>query len=118
MSIATTRAAIATAANASDTGVNITPKRRQNLAPLQGFVVLSRRVRPPNRLGWMDTWQVWLALPQDVAMADDWSDENLPVLLEALKGELIVTSAFVAELQPVPGAPVVPGLVIEGAREG
>lgn len=114
---AATRTAIAAAVNAVE-GVNVTAYRRQQLTPYEGFVHLVRRVKPGNRLGWMDTWQVWIALPQDVAAAEAWTDTALPALLEAADDELIVTSAFPAELQTAPGAPTVPGLVIEGAREG
>lgn len=117
MSTAATRAAVAAAAS-SVTGVNVTAYRRQNLAPLQGFVHFTRRARSGNRIGWVDTWQVWVALPTDVEAAEKWADDHLPELLDALRAELVITSAFPAELLPGTGAPTVPGLVIEGAREG
>lgn len=117
MTAAESRAALAAAAS-SVTGVNVTAYRRQNLAPFEGFVHFTRRARSGNRIGWMDTWQVWLALPPDPATAEAWMDTNLPDLLAALRRELVITSAFPAELQPAVGSPTVPGLVIEGAREG
>jgi hypothetical protein len=116
---AATRAtlAVATSITTEAGPVNVTPYRR-NLTPLEGFVHFVRRVRPPNGLGWMDTWQIWICLYQDAAASEEWLDANLPDLLDALRPHLVVTSAFVAELQPIIGGPVVPGVVLEGALPG
>jgi hypothetical protein len=114
MSFTETREAIAAAASVA--GANVTPHRRQTLQPHQGFVVWTNRAQPANRLGWMDTWQVWIALPQDVAAAEKWMDEHLPTVLASLDAELIVTRAFPAKLSLDTGESS--GVVIEGAREG
>lgn len=112
---AATRTAIADAAS-TVTGVTCTPYYRQSLRPGDACVRLARRDRDASRLGWIDTWQVWLALPQDVAAAEAWLDAHMADLVAALRPELVVTSIAPAEL--VLGANTVSGAVIEGARAG
>jgi len=114
MSNIDTRAAIAAAASTVD-GVTCTPNYRQSLSPGDAFVRLDRRARSENGYGYMDTWQVWLALPQDQASAETWLDTNIDALTAALSAEIVVTAITPAEL--VPGPTPVNGVIFEGARE-
>lgn len=95
--------------------VNVQPFYRQSLKAFDGFVKWSGQVPGSNRLGHMDTWQVWLALPQDVATAEQWIEANLSALRNALHTEVIVTSINPAELIVGDGASV-NGLIFEGSR--
>lgn len=104
---------IASAVTAT-TLVNVTPFYRQSLKPFDGFVKWSGRTIGSNGLGWMDTWQVWLALSQDVKAAEEWLETNLGTLVEALHTEVIVTSVAPAELIVGDGASV-NGLILEGS---
>lgn len=107
------RADIATAAS-TVTGVDVAPEYRQSLSPYTGFVKWNGLNRDESGLGWMDTWQVWLALPQDVKTAEQWLTQNLPALLDAVEPELYVTTVTPAELVLEGGS--TNGLIIEGAR--
>lgn len=107
------RADIAAAAS-TVAGVDIASEYRQSLTPYHGFVKWNGLNRDESGLGWMDTWQVWLALPQDVKTAETWLEANLPALLDALAPELYVTTVSPAELVLEGGS--INGLIIEGAR--
>jgi hypothetical protein len=111
----TARDEIAAAAS-TVAGVNVTPYYRQNLQAGQGFVRLHAKARDNSGFGWMDTWQVWLALPQDIPTAEAWLDDTTPALIEALSPVLVLTTVTPSTL--VVDANSVPGVVIEGAREG
>lgn len=104
---------LAFAANAV-TGVSVTGHYRQSLKPGDGFVKWNGRNRDDSGLGWMDSWQVWLALPQDVRSAEEWLTEHLEPLIAVLDDVIIVTAATPAEL--VLGAKPTNGLIIEGTR--
>lgn len=107
------REAISAAAN-TVAGVNVTPYFRQVTKPGQGMV---RRDRTdyPNPFGGLVTWQVFVLLPQDIAQAEKWLDENGSVLRAAVAEELIVRSMTPQQLALDSGA--VPVVVIEGQRE-
>lgn len=105
---------IAQALNDADLGLNVTAYYRQSLKPWDGFVKWSGTTQASNRFGWVNTWQVWLALPQDVKAAEQWLDTNLTALVEAFDAEVIVTSAVPAELVVGDGASV-NGLILEGS---
>lgn len=109
----TTREDIAAAASTVD-GVNITPDYRQTLKVGEGFVKWNGRVVDDSGLGWIDTWQVWLSVPQDRAGGEKWLTEHLDALLDALDAELVVTAALAADL--VLGSTSTNGLIIEGMR--
>lgn len=111
----TARAEIATAATITDL-TTVTEFYRQNLQPGQGFVKLGRKARDDSGFGFMDTWQVWIALPQDLAAAEKWLDDHLPTLIAAVAPAMVVTTATPSTL--VFDTNSVPGVVIEGAREG
>lgn len=112
------REAIAAAAS-SVPGVTCTPYYRQSLKPGDACVRLQVRTRAANGFGYVDTWQVWLALPQDVAAAEKWLDEHGHALTEALKPEFIggVQTVTPAELVLGTGA-ATNGVIYQGAREG
>lgn len=94
--------------------LDVTAEYRQSLAPRSGFVKWSGRNRDDSGLGWIDTWQIWIALPQDVKTAEQWLSEHMEELLDAVHGELVITGAFPAELV-LPGG-TTNGLIIEGTR--
>lgn len=106
------RVDIAAAATAS--GVDVSPDYRQTLQPYAGFVKWSGRNRDDSGFGWIDVWQVWLALPQDVRTAEQWLGEHLAPLVAAVDAELVVTTVSPAEL--VLDASKTNGLIIEGTR--
>lgn len=112
------RTAIAAAAS-TVTGVKCTPYYRQSLKPGDACVRLLVRTKAVNGFGFVDTWQVWLALPQDVATAEKWLDEHGAALLEALKPEFIggIQTVTPAELVLGTGAST-NGVIYQGAREG
>lgn len=111
-------AAINTAAITGVEGgtVNVTAKYRQTLTPFEGFVRLARTAIDDSRLGFMDTWQVWLALPQDVDTAEEWLEAHRTELLAAVNTEAIALDLTPSTLVLDTGS--VPGLVINAAREG
>lgn len=86
----------------------------QSLQPGHAFLKWNGRIRDDSGLGWIDSWQVWVALSQDVAAAEQWMDINLDDLIAAADGELVVTSVDPAEL--VLGSSTTNGLIITGTR--
>lgn len=110
---AATRTAISDAVSALD-GLNCSPYFRQSLKPGDAFVRLAAR-GPDPELGFTDTWQVWVALAQDVVTAEKWLDDHLEDLQTALAGELTVTTINPTEF--VTGSTTVNGVVVEGDRE-
>lgn len=95
----------------------ITPYYRQSLTTGDGFVRLASRAREGNGFGWVDTWEVWLAVPQNVPAAEKWIEANLDALMGSLDTELIVQSGRPAELV-LDDMATVNGLIIAGTREG
>lgn len=104
---------IATAASSIE-GIEVSAQYRQSLTPFYGFVKWSARNRDDSGLGWMDTWQVWLALPQDVKTSEAWLTDNLDALVSAVDDEVVVTTAIPADLVLEGGS--TNGLIIEGTR--
>ena len=109
----TTRDELATVATALD-GINVTAHYRQSLKPGDGFVKWNGRDRDDSGLGWIDTWQVWVALPQDIGAAETWITDHLGALIEAVDDVLVVTSIIPREL--LLGTKPTNGLIIEGTR--
>lgn len=106
------RTDIATAATV--VGVtSVTPFYRQSLKPGDGFVRLARRERDSSGFGWMDTWEVWIALPSSLVDAEKWLDEHLDNLAHRLNAAMVVTAATPSELGL--GDSTVNGLIISGA---
>ena len=102
------------AAAASIPGVSVAPWYRQTTKPLEGMVRLER-VAYPNRLGGINTWQVLIVLPQDIATAERWLDLKIPALAAAVGQEMTVSSIAPQELVTDGGK--VPVVVITGNRE-
>lgn len=96
--------------------LNVTPYYRQSLTPGHGFVRLANKARSTDGFGFMDTWEVWLALPQDIPTAEKWLENNTDALIAALAPLMVITTITPSEL--VLDANSVPGVVIAGAREG
>jgi hypothetical protein len=103
-------------ANAVSTvdGVNVTPYFRQTTKAGEGMVRLDVQRRDDARF-YLDTWQVLVVLPQDIAAAEKWLDANLVALREAAREQLVVLSITPQDLLLDTGK--VPVVVIEGVRE-
>lgn len=115
---AESREAIAAAAS-SVAGVKCTPYYRQSLKPGDACVRLQVRTRSANGFGYVDTWQVWLALPQDVAAAEKWLDQHGPALVEALDPEFIGGVQTITPAELVLGnGHTTNGVIYQGPREG
>lgn len=108
-----TRDELAAVATALD-GVNVTGHYRQSLKAGDGFVKWNGRDRDDSGLGWIDIWQVWVALPQDLGAAETWLTEHLEPLIEAIDDVLVVTT--VAPREFLLGTKPTNGLIIEGTR--
>jgi len=108
------RADIARAAS-SVIGVNVTPNYRQVTKAGEGFVRWAGRDLAEDRFGYMDRWQVWLVVPQDLPAAEDWVADKAAALIAALDPELVVTSLTPADLV-IGTATALNGLIIDGAR--
>jgi hypothetical protein len=116
MSSATVRAEIAAAATLIE-GVNVSPYYRQSLKPGDGFVRLGQRGRDGSGIGFLDTWEIWLALSQDVLTAEQWLEDNLDDLLVSLHSAMYVTTVTPTELVIGTGGASIPGVIIAGTRE-
>jgi hypothetical protein len=98
-------------------GVNVAPRWRHLAQPGEGSVRRAGVNRPDNGFGWVATWQVWVMLPSDLARAEEWADERVMDLIEALSGPMVVGSATPRQLSQSTTASPVPCLVVEGWRE-
>lgn len=109
----TARAAIANALNVTGL-VHVEEHYTQLARPGDGFVKWASRGREANGFGWIDTWQVWIQLPQDVQDAEQWLTWHLDTLIAAADTELVVTTVTPAEL--VLADRTTNGLIFEGTR--
>jgi len=107
------REAIAQAANAVD-GIHVSAYFRQTTKPGDGMVRLERINRDTSGFGYMNIWQVLVVLPQDIAQAEQYLDEKVSDLVEAISEELIVTSVTPQQLALDTGT--IPVVLIEGNR--
>lgn len=107
------REAIAAAANTVE-GVNVSPWYRQSTKPGDGFVALARSERDESRFGFINKWEVLVALPSNLRDAERKFADLMDPLLAALKTELIVTAFYPSNLAF--GTDSVPCVVIEGSR--
>lgn len=98
-------------------GISVTPYYRQSLKPGDGFVRLGQRGRDGSGIGFLDTWEIWLAVSQDVASAEQWLETNLDDLLVSLGSALYVTTVTPTELVIGTGGASIPGVIIAGTRE-
>lgn len=109
----TARDTIAAAMNTTAL-VNVTPRYRQSLKPFDGFVKFNQLLPASNRFGYMTSWQVWLAIPQDMTAAETWVEAHLTALTDAFNAVCLVSSVTPADL--VLGDQAVNGLIFEGTR--
>lgn len=111
----TVREDIAAAASSVE-GVSVSPYFRQVVKPGEGMVRLARRSRDDSGLGFIDTWQVWIAGSQDVAITEKSIEQMMPALITSLSEVMVITTITPSELvfQNI----TVPGVIYEGAREG
>jgi hypothetical protein len=92
---------------------NVTGLYRQSLRPGDGFVRLGVRTRDASGFGYMQAWEVWIAVPGDLAAAETWLDTNLDQITEAASTVLVVTTITPSEL--VLGASTANGIVVAGS---
>lgn len=85
----TAREEIAAAASTVD-GIEVSPTYAAVSAPGQGYVTWLR-TEYPNSLGGEDYWGVVIALPPDVAAAQEWVAEHLGPLWKALRTSRVMT---------------------------
>ena len=109
------RATLAQIASTVD-GIDIEPHYHQDLTPGNGMV---RRDRTdyPNSHGGVVTWQIVIFLPLDLVDAQDWLDDTVPAVVDALaqSGEITVTSFEPQQLSL--GSSSYPIALIQGLRE-
>lgn len=108
------RQKLADAASRVD-GVNVTPYFRQTTKPGQGMVRLDRMTRSANGFGFMNTWQIIILLPADIAAAERWLENNTSDLVHEIEQELILLSVTPQQLALDSGT--IPVVIIEGNRE-
>lgn len=96
--------------------VKVTPHHRQSLRPGDGCVRFAGMTAASNGFGFVTTWEVWIAIPQEVKAGELWLEANLPALLTALEPEVIVTNVTPVELA-LGGPNTTNGVILEGARE-
>lgn len=113
MSDVQAREAIAAAANTVE-GVNISPWYRQSTKAGDGFVSLSRSERDSSGFGFMNKWEVLVALPQDLRDAEKRFAALVDGLVEAVAAEIVVTAFYPSNLSL--DTALVPCFVIEGSR--
>lgn len=92
---------------------NVTEYYRQSLRPGDGFVRMGQRRRAANGFGFVQDWEVWLALPADPATAEKWLDDHLTEITEAVSGVIVVTTATPSEL--ILGQDSANGVVLAGS---
>lgn len=107
------RTAIATAATV-DGVTQVQPRYTQSTNPGHGSVRLDDRIRDGAGIGFVDVWQVVIFLPQAIAAAEEWLDDNLDTVLDAVSSELTVLSATPASVALASGT--APGVIISGVR--
>ena len=96
--------------------INCTPYYRQSMRSGDACVRLAASNRA--NFGRINTWQIWLVIPQDMGQAERWLDEHIDALCAALDPEFIQGVQSVTPSELILGAVSANGVVIEGAREG
>lgn len=107
-----TRESLASAASIAGK-TNVTPYYRQSLRAGDGFVRLAQRVRDTSGFGFMDHWEVWIALPSEAAAGEKWLETNIDALIAAIAPVMVVTSVQPAQLGMDPNT--VNGVIIAGS---
>lgn len=77
------------AAAASVPGISAHPFHVQGTRPGHTYVRLER-IDYPNPFGGLRRWNVVVVLPQDQAKAEEYLEDKLPALLEALSPHLAI----------------------------
>jgi hypothetical protein len=108
------RAAFAAAANGVLGDKRCAPYYRTTTRPGDAWVSFARRDRDDTGFGYMDSWEIRVALSQDLATAEAWVDEHSDDLADAIATELVVTAVVMVTLVTDTGN--TPGLIIEGVR--
>lgn len=111
---AVARAAIAAAAN-TVAGINCSEYTRQ-LDKTGEACLRIDTVNYPNPFGGVATWEVFIALPQDVKAAEQWLDANVDALVAALNTEMVVQTVTPTSIRYDTGIER-PGVAIQGFRE-
>jgi hypothetical protein len=114
---AAVRQALAEACNAID-GVEVSPNFSSVTNPGTGMVRFGGLNRP-NRLGGVVTWQVVIFLSRDIAQAEEWIDEHLAPVLDAIEQRRELHDGLRVDRQQLSLDDVgtVPIVLIEGTRE-
>ena len=107
------RSDIAAAASTVD-GVTCASNHRQLTRLGDACVRFVSNARDDSGFGFLTTWQVWIALHQDIATAEKWIDDHTDALIAALSPEMTVTTIAPAELNF--GTNSIPGVIVEGIR--
>ena len=110
------RARLAEVASSVVEKVNVTPSYRQSLTAGQGAVRRDRTTY--EAFGGVVTWQVWIVLPKDPVTAQEWLDDVIPDVADALatSRELTVQSVEPQQLA-LDNGNTYPIALITGTRE-
>lgn len=92
---------------------NVTPSYRQSMKTGDGFVRFALRERASNGFGYIDKWEVWVAIPQDFAAAEKWLDDNIQTITDAIGTVMTVTQVTPSELAL--GSNTVNGVIFAGS---
>jgi hypothetical protein len=111
---ATLRADLAAAANALLGANRVAPYYRSSARPGDGWISFARRDRDDTGLGFMDRWEIRVALAQDLETAEKWIDDNADDLANAVAEHLVITAVIAVTLVMDTGN--IPGIIIEGVR--
>jgi hypothetical protein len=106
---------LAAAISAVDGVGKCTAYHRQTTTPGEAMIRLDRRVRDDSGFGYLNTWQVVVILPQNLATAEKWIDTHGDALMDAARAHMVVLSLTPGQL-PVDTS-LVPCVVLEGVRE-
>lgn len=109
------REALAEALTALD-GLTISAGYRQITNQGEGFVRFAGRVRDGSGYGYINTWEIWIALSQDVPTGETWLDDHVNEITDALSPHLMVLTG-VTPAQLALGANPINGVIFAGVRE-
>lgn len=107
---------IAAAASTVD-GINVSPTIRESTKVGDGWLRLNKMTRADNGYGFINTWDIFIVVPQDNASAETWLDENAGLLEDALHRELYVTTITPTSISLETSGTSVWAVHISGTRE-
>lgn len=108
------RQAIAAAASTVD-GITCTPYFIQSTEPGAAMVRLDR-IEYPNPFGGVCYWNVVVMLPQDQQAAEQYIEQHIPAVRDAIAPELVIDRIQPTRLD-IPGVGVLSTVFISGHRE-